>query len=161
MPSKATLRLALLGALIVVLGLGAIAGLVVSREDGVRLKPEDQEVVSLGKEIYDNYCALCHGKNLEGQPDWRRPGPDGRFPAPPHDDSGHTWHHPDKVLFEMVKFGPQKFAGRNYQSNMPPFENVLDDKEILAVLSFIKSRWSKTVRRRHSRIDEASREPRS
>ena len=43
-----------------------------------------------GAQLYAENCASCHGANLEGQADWRSPGPDGRLPAPPHDETGHT-----------------------------------------------------------------------
>jgi mono/diheme cytochrome c family protein len=61
--------------------------------------------IAQGKALYAESCASCHGANLEGQPDWRTPGPDGRLPAPPHDETGHTWHHPDRVLFQYTKLG--------------------------------------------------------
>jgi mono/diheme cytochrome c family protein len=105
------------------------------------LRPGDQEVVTLGARIYRENCASCHGAALEGQPDWQSPGSDGRLPAPPHDETGHSWHHPDQVLFDLTKHGVQKFAGADYSSDMPAFADVLTDAEIIAVLSFIKSRW--------------------
>ncbi len=123
-----------------------------SDETAKKLEPENGEVVSLGAEVYKKYCAGCHGANLEGQPNWRNRGADGLLPAPPHDDTGHTWHHPDKVLFEITKYGVQRFAGADYKSAMPAYENVLTDQEIIGVLSYIKSRWSPQVRKRHDRI---------
>ena len=100
-----------------------------------------------GAQLYATHCASCHGANLEGQPDWRRRKPDGRLPAPPHDDSGHTWHHDDELLFEIVKYGlvPPR-APEGYQSDMPAYGNVLSDAEIHAVLAYIASRWSDEVR---------------
>lgn len=100
-----------------------------------------------GEQLYATHCASCHGANLEGQPDWRRRKPDGRLPAPPHDDSGHTWHHDDELLFEIVKYGlvPPR-APEGYQSDMPAYGNVLSDAEIHAVLAYIASRWSDEVR---------------
>ena len=110
------------------------------------LRPNDQEVVMLGARIYRENCASCHGAALEGQPDWHIPGSDGRLPAPPHDETGHSWHHPDQILFDLTKHGLQKFAGADYRSDMPAFEGVLTDAEIIAVLSFIKSRWPAEAR---------------
>jgi hypothetical protein len=62
--------------------------------------------------------ALCHGANLEGQPNWRKPLPNGRLPAPPHDRTGHTWHHSDKQLFDMVKNGTAAMMP-GYETDMP------------------------------------------
>jgi len=84
---------------------------------------------------------------LEGQPDWRKPLANGRMPAPPHDDSGHTWHHPDEVLFGITKHGlVPPYAPPGYQSDMPAFGGVLTDNEIRAVLAFIAAHWSSEVR---------------
>ncbi|MBL4645745.1 MAG: c-type cytochrome, partial [Rhizobiales bacterium] len=50
-------------------------------------------MVKKGAVIYAEYCASCHGADLEGQPNWQSPDADGKMPAPPHDQRGHTWHH--------------------------------------------------------------------
>jgi S-disulfanyl-L-cysteine oxidoreductase SoxD len=86
-------------------------------------------------------------------------GADGRLPAPPHDASGHTWHHPDELLFRITKFGVAKAANlKNYESAMPAYEDRLSDEEIVAVLSWIKSTWPPEIRVRVDRINaEASR----
>jgi hypothetical protein len=75
--------------------------------------------IALGRAVYDAHCAACHGAELEGQPDWRTPLPSGRLPAPPHDASGHTWHHPDAVLFRIVRDGAAAVVGGGYESDMP------------------------------------------
>ena len=67
--------------------------------------PNNATQVALGKSVYDGRCASCHGARLEGQPNWQEKLPSGRMPAPPHDASGHTWHHPDSMLFGMTKLG--------------------------------------------------------
>jgi mono/diheme cytochrome c family protein len=114
---------------------------------GVRADPGDAKQVALGKAIYDRHCASCHGANLEGQPQWQSRLPTGRMPAPPHDASGHTWHHPDELLFGMTKDGlvPGKYAPPGYQSDMPAFGNTLSDDEIWAVLAYINSRWPREI----------------
>lgn len=93
-----------------------------------------------GKEIYAANCASCHGANLEGQPDWRRRLDNGRMPAPPHDETGHTWHHADSDLFTITKLGVSAVVP-GYESDMPAFDNILTDTEITAVLDYIKSTW--------------------
>src|SRR5690606_39239371 len=85
----------------VVLGSAALL-YVVSRDSGPAfIDPADQARVIQGKAIYANNCAACHGAELQGQPNWRERLPNGRLPAPPHDKFGHTWHHPDAMLFDM------------------------------------------------------------
>ena len=120
--------------------------------------PMDAELVALGEPAYARYCAECHGKNLEGQPNWRVRLPDGSLRAPPHDASGHTWHHPDRQLFEVTKFGGQRNVPPGFKSTMPPFEGQLTDREIWAVLAFIKSKWPEPVLRRQTMIDRRTRE---
>ncbi|MFZ3585390.1 c-type cytochrome [Loktanella sp. DJP18] len=93
-----------------------------------------------GKDIYAANCASCHGAKLEGQPDWRRRLENGRMPAPPHDESGHTWHHADSDLFTITKLGLSAVVP-GYESDMPAFGNILSDTEITAVLDYIKSTW--------------------
>ena len=105
-----------------------------------------------GRALYDEHCAACHGAKLEGQPDWQRRRADGRLPAPPHDASGHTWHHADADLFVMTKHGITPFAPPGYQSDMPAFAGTLSDDEIRAVLVYIKSTWPPEIQARQAAI---------
>ena len=111
--------------------------------------PTNVELVAQGKTLYHGHCASCHGSALEGEPDWRTRRADGKLPAPPHDETGHTWHHRDELLFRMTKEGTAAIVGDDYQSDMPGFAAVLSDEEIRAVLSFIKSTWPAEIQRRH------------
>ena len=111
-------------------------------------RPPDPAQLALGEKLYAEHCASCHGARLEGQPNWRKRLPNGRLPAPPHDDTGHTWHHPDEVLLGITKKGlVPPYAPADYQSDMPAFGAKLADDEIRAVLAYIKSRWSGEVRK--------------
>jgi mono/diheme cytochrome c family protein len=111
------------------------------------------EILAIGERVYRAECAACHGASLEGQPDWRSRNAAGRLPAPPHDASGHTWHHPMQVLFDITKFGVARFAGPGYVSDMPVYEGRLTDDEIWAVLAYIREQWPPDVRKRHSEMD--------
>lgn len=104
------------------------------------------EVIEQGRQIYADQCASCHGAQLEGQPDWKTPLPSGRLPAPPHDAGGHTWHHPDDILFRIVREGTAAIVGGGYESDMPGFADLLSDAEIRAVLAHIKSTWPERER---------------
>ena len=99
-----------------------MALLAASQATGSRAQTADPaypELVELGDQIYAQDCASCHGVDLEGEPDWKRRLPDGGMPAPPHDATGHTWHHGDTVLFNLTKFGLKKIAGADYKSAHP------------------------------------------
>ena len=121
---------------------------------GAIFKPDDTKIVAKGADLYTANCASCHGADLKGQADWKRPGADGKMPAPPHDETGHTWHHSDDILFGITKYGVAKFSGlKDYQSNMPVYEEILNDDEIIAVLSFIKSKWPIAIQERHDEMN--------
>lgn len=108
----------------------------------------------MGQAVYTENCASCHGANLEGQLNWRVPGPDGRLPAPPHDETGHTWHHDGYTLFRLTKYGTAALIGDpDYENNMPIYQDVLTDDEIIAVLSYIKSTWPQEIRDHHSALE--------
>ena len=99
----------------------------------------DPATLRLGQRLYAANCAACHGANLQGQPDWKRRLDSGRMPAPPHDVTGHTWHHSDRDLFTLTKRGVAAVAGDGYESDMPGFGDRLSDAEITAVLDYIKA----------------------
>lgn len=107
---------------------------------GTSADPRSAALVARGKQVYAQNCASCHGVNLEGQPNWQQPLATGGHPAPPHDVTGHTWHHDDESLFTTVKYGGQATAPAGYISNMPAFSSLPDD-DIWAVLAYIKSMW--------------------
>ncbi len=121
------------------------------------LRPDDAEVRALGEQVYARHCASCHGVQLEGQANWQSRNAQGLLPAPPHDASGHTWHHPDELLFRLTKFGIARTLDMpEYRTTMPAFDGVLNDAEIIAVLSWIKSRWPPSIRQRHDQINAQS-----
>jgi len=118
------------------------------------LDPRDTSVVVRGQAVYVEQCASCHGRNLEGQPDWKTRDKDGFLPAPPHDENGHTWHHPDRILFDITKRGVAEAANlKDYKSKMPAFGETLSDEEIIAALSYIKSQWPEKIQRRHDQLN--------
>ena len=124
------------------------------------ISPSDRTLVALGKSLYAQQCAACHGAKLEGQKNWRRPLPGGGLRAPPHDASGHTWHHPDSMLFTITKRGGGAIAPPGFKSNMPAFKGALSDREIRAVLAFIKSRWPERIQKISQRINRQARKAR-
>lgn len=118
---------------IVFVGIGvlvmAVAGLTVLPREKV-----DAETAALRREgriLYDANCAACHGFKGEGQ---TVPlAPDAPL-APPHDETGHTWHHPDWQLIQIVQEGGSQY--------MPSFNEKLSEDEIRATLAYIKSMWT-------------------
>ena len=159
---KTTTMLALAAAALVALG-GAVwraqnDNAAASSGERMTLRPDDSRLTARGASIYAAQCASCHGANLQGQPNWRERGPDGLLPAPPHDASGHTWHHPDALLIRITRDGVAAVAGDpNYRTAMPIYRGLMSDEDIVAVLSWIKSRWPEDVRAKHDQINAQSR----
>ena len=102
----------------------------------------DRAQVRLGRQVYQATCAVCHGANAEGAPNWMTPDAQGNQLASPHDDSGHTWHHSDRVLYEMIRDGMRDPLRPDSAFRMPAFGNRLSDSEIRAVIAYFRSLWS-------------------
>ena len=128
-----------LASLLVLLATAALAG----------HELEDRDLHN-GQGLYKEHCASCHGAGLEGQPNWRKIGPNGILPAPPHDESGHTWHHDNQLLFDYTKLGGKALMEASgvtgTKSGMPGFADALTDDEILDILSYILSTWPDRIR---------------
>lgn len=105
------------------------------------LPPLDPAAVRAGEATYQQHCASCHQPDLSGASDWMIPNDDGTLKPPPQDSTGHTWHHPDQLLLEIVRDGIDVPTSR-----MPTFASTLTDDEILAVLEFIKASWGEQER---------------
>jgi len=127
-------------------GLGLLIAISVWRSPTITsANPANARAVALGREVYVARCASCHGASLAGAANWQAPLADGTMPAPPHDPSGHTWHHNDESLFTTVKYGGQATSPPGYVNKMPAFGAQLRDEEIYAVLAYIKSTWPPEV----------------
>ena len=137
------------------IGLYLILSLNNQTHANISLMPDNSETITFGKDIYLQECASCHGKNLAGQANWRERDDKGYMPAPPHDKNGHTWHHSDHNLFLMTKYGIEKIIGKKYPNNMPAYEDMLSDYEIIAVLSYIKSTWPSYIQIQHDQTSSA------
>ena len=131
------------------LAIAAVAAVPVWAED---VSPA---TIQLGQQIYSANCATCHGANLQGQPDWKHRLANGRMPAPPHDVTGHTWHHSDRDLFNVTKLGVAAVMGDGYESDMPAFGDKLSDEDIKAVLDYIKSTWPKRAHQSQAIVTSA------
>ncbi len=140
------------------IGLGIGLGIIMfAAKDLMTTDVPHMNRIAYGEAIYKQHCASCHGENLEGQPNWKTRNDQGRLPAPPHDETGHTWHHSDQLLFELTKFGmvPPNIP-EGYESDMPAYENILSDGDIWAVLHFIKSRWPDDIYTAQSKMNKSN-----
>ena len=100
--------------------------------------------IELGKQLYNNNCVSCHSASLQGAANWKSLDEDGHRKAPPLNGTGHTWHHSDEQLHQIIKYGLAKFV-KNYQGKMMGFGDILSDTKITSVLAYIKSTWPKDI----------------
>lgn len=140
------------GAVVLLLG-GAIAAFATGERRGT-----DEQRLARGAVLYADNCASCHGAELEGAEDWQSYNPDGTLKPPPHDASGHTWHHSDDQLFTYTKLGGAGAMADmpEFKSGMPAFKDILSDDEIHAVLDFIKSTWPQKIREAQTEMSRRS-----
>jgi hypothetical protein len=125
-------------AALVIVGLG-VAWKVTAPAPGAVSVASEPRNLAAGKVLYAETCAACHGADLQGQPDWQTALPDGTFPAPPHDQTGHTWHHDDALLFTYTKLGGAAALAQTgvegFKSGMPGFGDSLTDAQIWDILA--------------------------
>ena len=112
----------------------------------------DEATIQRGLQLYRSNCASCHGSEGQGAPNWQQVGPDGKWPAPPLNGTGHAWHHPQKALVRTIKQGTQGIGG-----NMPAWGSKLSDSEIDAIIVWFQSRWPDELYQAWARMDAQSR----
>lgn len=112
----------------------------------------DPAVLARGAKLYQENCAGCHGARGEGAFAWQKPGPDGKYPAPPLDGSAHAWHHPQAALKQTIKEGTQRLGG-----SMPAWKGKLADADIEAVIAWFQSTWPDEIYRTWVDIDRRAR----
>lgn len=114
----------------------------------------DPAVLAHGQRVYRTYCAGCHGSDAEGAPGWHRRGPDGRWPPPPLNGTGHAWHHTFDWLKQTIKEGTLQAGG-----GMPGWGNTLSDRDIEAVIFWFQSLWPEEVYASWAQMERQARQP--
>lgn len=98
------------------------------RVDEERVEPEVH-----GDRLYAGLCQPCHQSDGQGTP--------GRYP--PLADSEWVVEDPETptliVLFGLE--GPITVRGEQYDEMMDPFAHRLNDREVAAVVNFIRTSW--------------------
>jgi len=132
--------------IVALLLLGVAGAMVLTSAPSYAIDPTNTQTIALGKEVYDIQCASCHGANLEGEVGYGQESEDGLLKAPPHDETGHTWHHSNSFLIDSIEKGGIRLQGANNgTSAMPAYENILSPREIGAVLAYIQSTWPEDI----------------
>ncbi|NOX63906.1 MAG: cytochrome c [Chloroflexi bacterium] len=106
--------------LLTVVGLAFLSG----DKTNQTLVEADDELIALGKQVYEQNCAACHGPQGEGHAAVEE--------APALNETEHAWHHPDGQIQELITNGGQI---------MPAFGDQLSREEIIAVVRYIQTWW--------------------
>ncbi|MEW6307227.1 MAG: cytochrome c [Verrucomicrobiota bacterium] len=87
-----------------------------------------------GAPIYAMYCSACHQPNGGGQ--------DPLFPPLAGSDWVQT-EGPNRMIRLVLDGiqGPIKVNGKDFNNVMPPWKDQLNDEQIAAVLTYIRSTW--------------------
>lgn len=98
------------------------------------------EQTGAGAPLFALHCAACHGSGAEGAEEWYRRLPDGRWPPPPLNGTGHAWHHPLWQLRQQIREGSNPEHG-----DMPSFSGILSEREIDTVIAWFQNHWPDEV----------------
>jgi mono/diheme cytochrome c family protein len=91
------------------------------------------DVMELGRKVYQQQCAVCHGEEGKGQP----PG------MPPlAGNQSITMSSPVNSIRMVLNGGYAPGTRKNPRPyGMPPFNHILDDAQVAAVVTYIRVAW--------------------
>jgi mono/diheme cytochrome c family protein len=96
----------------------------------------DPSMMEMGRKIYAQQCAMCHGE--EGQ------GFAPEFP-PLAGNQSITMSSPVNAIRMVLNGGYAPGTKKNPRPHgMPPFSHILDDQEVSAVVTYIRVAWNNT-----------------
>ncbi|MGY8525409.1 c-type cytochrome [Paracidovorax citrulli] len=96
----------------------------------------DPGVMELGRRVYVQQCAMCHGEDGKGQPP--------QFP-PLAGNQSITMATPVNPIRMVLNGGYPPGTQRNPRPHgMPPFSHILNDDEAAAVVTYIRVAWDNT-----------------
>lgn len=99
-----------------------------------------------GEVLYEAHCASCHGGATGG---------DIADIPPLHNAQGHTWHHPDCELIDIVQQGmPRRPGLPDGAPTMPAFGGRLTEDDVRAILAHIKTWWDQDQRKQQQQVTD-------
>jgi len=99
-----------------------------------------QALLERGGRLYQANCQSCHGGATGGSL---------RDIPPPHNANGHTWHHADQQIVDIILNG---FAFSIEGPQMPAFKDKLTEEDARAVLAYVKTWWTKEQREWQAKV---------
>ena len=84
---------------------------------------------------------------------------------PPHNATGHTWHHSDRQLTAIILDGSGQMGEMMRQMmgtvkdtpRMPAFRGALAEEDVANILAYIKTWWTPEQREWQRRVTESDR----
>jgi mono/diheme cytochrome c family protein len=105
------------------------------------------------KLLYEKNCSNCHGAYMQGAKNWMsEKDEDGANLPPPLNGTGHTWHHSEDLLFNIIKYGGY-YHDEKYDGKMLGFENNLSDDEIYSIINYIYNSWPNEIKSEWSKLN--------
>jgi mono/diheme cytochrome c family protein len=115
-----------------------------------RLVP--MEVMARGARVFQENCAICHGPEAQGHPDWQTPGVAA---APPLNGTGNEWKRKHSELVMVIKAGVK----RKNEQIMPAWAGRLSEQEIDDVITWFQALWPTDVYDRWRKANAAPASP--
>lgn len=94
---------------------------------------EGSLLMSLGKTVYDQRCASCHGAQGEGAPP--------HYPPLAGNQSIQMQSAVNAIRMVLNGGYPPGTTGNPMPYGMPPFAGTLSDNEVAAVVTYIRTSW--------------------
>lgn len=115
------------------------------------MRHHDIDQIQRGRQLFLNRCAVCHGGDAQGAPNWSQPDVNGKYPAPPLNGSGHAWHHSKAALVNTINNGTARMGG-----NMPAWQDKLSGQDINDIITWFQSLWPDELYVAWQRMDQMS-----
>lgn len=138
------------GSTFAIVALLALSQTAWSASDAEAYRPNPRNFASVmhGAKLFQENCATCHGKQAEGDANWRTPGVDGKFRPPPLNGTGHMWHHPLPVLLATIRDGSIAQGG-----SMPPWREKLSDRDMIDLIAWLQTKWPQEIYQQWQQMD--------
>lgn len=112
-----------------------------------------------GAALFDQHCALCHGPQAQGHPDWQTPSNGSFAAAPPLDGTGNDWKRNRAELAAAIQNGIKRKSDN--EMVMPAWKGRLKDQDVEDVINWLQSLWPAEVYEAWSKTQMVTAVPKS
>lgn len=112
-----------------------------------------------GAALFEQHCALCHGPQAQGHPDWQTPNNGSFAAAPPLDGTGNDWKRSRAEMAAAIQNGIKRKSDN--EMVMPAWKGRLKDQEVEDVINWLQSLWPAEVYEAWSKTQANTATPKS